>query len=120
MEYFFDSSAIIEIIDQKEAYLKFQDEVLVTNTLNLAEVYNHYLRKHNEQTADYWVSNLPFEFLEITKEIAIKGAKFRHKHEKENISYADSIGYETALANNLLFVTSDERFKEKENADYVS
>lgn len=119
MDYFFDSSSIIEIINQDERYLKFKDEIILTNTLNIAEVYFYFLKEHNEQTADYSVSILNFEFLEITKEIAIQAAKFRHEHEKENISYADSIGYKTALKNNLIFLTADERFKDKENVEFV-
>ena len=89
LNHFFDSSAIIEIINKNEHYLKFQHEVILTNTLNIAEVYFHFLKEHNEQTAEYAISILNFEFLEVSQEIAIASAKFRFKHEKENISYAD-------------------------------
>jgi len=119
MEYFFDSSSILEIVGKNEAYSKFQDLIITTNTLNLAEVHNVLLKAHNEQTADYWANNLDFTFLEITPEIAIEASKFRHKHQKENISYADCIGYITAKKSNLIFVTSDGRFKDKENVEFV-
>jgi predicted nucleic acid-binding protein len=119
MNYFYDSSAIIEIINQNESFERFQSEVITTNTLNIAEIYFHLLKEHNEQTADYWINNIEFEFLEITDEIAVKAAKLRHKHEKENISYADCIGYETVLQNNLIFVTSDERFQDKDQVEYI-
>lgn len=120
MGYFFDSSSIIEIINKNKDYIKFKDEIIITNTLNIAEVYYHLLKEHNEQTADYWTSHLNFELMEITKEIAIKAAKLRRKYEKENISYADCIGYATALENDLIFLTSDERFAGKNQVEYVS
>ena len=120
MEYFFDSSAILEIIDKNESYKKFQGSTIITNTLNLAELHNVLLRAHNEQTADYWAKHLDFYFLEITPKIAIKASKFRHKYQKENVSYADCIGYISALDNSLIFLTSDGRFKDKENVELVT
>src|SRR3989344_1735184 len=107
MKYFFDSSAVLEIIGKNSKYSKFQDALLITTALNLAEVHNVLLRAHNEQTADYWARHLEFHFFEITLEIAIESSKFKHKHKKENLSYADCIGYILALRNNLIFVTSD-------------
>ena len=68
MEYFFDSSAIIEIIGKNKSYEKFQNLTIITNTLNLAEIHNVLLKAHNEQIADYWTNNLDFYFLQITKE----------------------------------------------------
>jgi len=119
MEYFFDSSVILEIIDKNEAYSKFQDLTITTTTLNLAEVHNVLLRVHNIQTADYWASRLDFYFLAITPEIAIEASKFRHQHKKENLSYADCIGYVIAKENNLLFLTNDSRFKGKKKVEFV-
>ncbi len=119
MAYFFDSSVIIGLINESEKYLKFKEEKIITNALNLAEVHNFFLREHNEQTADYWVDNLDFYFLEITPQIAIDASKFKHKNKKENLSYADCIGYMTSLKNGLIFLTGDSKFKSKENVEFV-
>ncbi len=104
MPWFFDASAILEIIDKNESYSKFQNTEIITTVLHLAETHNVLLRAHNEQTADYWANNLDFLFLTITPEDAIKASKFRHRYRKENLSYADCIGYVLAAKNNFLFL----------------
>ena len=119
MSYFFDSYAIIEIINQNESYKKFKQETIITNVLNLAEVYYFLLKKYNEKTANYWAIHLNFHFLEISSDITIKAAKFKHNYLKEGLSYADCIGYITALKNNLTFLTGDEKFKNKEKVELV-
>ena len=77
------------------------------------------MREHGEQTADYWISNLDFDLLPITVEIAIESSKFKHKNKKENLSYADCICYITSIKNGLKFVTADWRFEKKENVEFV-
>lgn len=119
MDYFFDSSAIIDIINYPEKNEDFKVRTIITNALNLAEVHNFFLREHGEQTADYWAIHLNLYFLAITPEIAIEASKFKHQHKKENLSYADCIGYITALKNNLRFLTGDEKFKNKENVEFI-
>ena len=119
MGYFFDSYAIIEIINQNEEYKKFKSEVIITNVLNLAEIYYFLLKKHNEKTADYWAIHFDFHFLGLTSDITIKAAKFKHKHKNEGLSYADCIGYLLASENNLKFLTGDEKFRSKENVEFV-
>lgn len=119
MAYFFDSSVIINLINDGEKYSKFKDEKIITNPLNLAEVHNFFLREHGETTADYWIKNLDFHILPITIEIAISASKFKYKNKKENLSYADCIGYLTSLENNLVFLTADAKFKDKENVEFV-
>lgn len=119
MEYFFDSYAIIEIINQNKAYFKFKDVKIVTNALHLAEVYYFFLRTNNEQTADYWINNISFSFIEITPKISIKASKFRYKNKKIKLSYADCIGYLTSLENNMKFITGDKQFEKFEDVEFV-
>ncbi|MBU0894410.1 MAG: PIN domain-containing protein [Nanoarchaeota archaeon] len=119
MKYFFDSYAIIEIINQNKNYNRFTEFTLITNTLHLAEVYYFLLRTHNEKTADYWIRNLLFTFMHIPHKISIKASKFRYKYKKKKLSYADCIGYVTALENNLVFLTGDSKFKNKDNVEFV-
>ncbi|MBS3098953.1 PIN domain-containing protein [Candidatus Pacearchaeota archaeon] len=76
MQQFMDSSIIIEIINQNKNYSRFKENTIITNSLNLSEVYFIILKNYDVQTADYWTSNLDFIFLEITPEIAVEAAKF--------------------------------------------
>ena len=119
MGYFFDSYAIIELINQNENYVKFSDEPIITNSLNLVEVHYHFLKEHNKQTADFWIKQLNFELLDITKDIAIKGSSFKFENRKKKLSYADCIGYVTAMEYNLKFLTGDNQFDNLENVEFV-
>lgn len=119
MDYFFDSYAIIEIINQNKSYDKFRDTVIITNLLHLAEVYYYFLRCFNEKTADYWISNLDFSFMDISREISIEAAKFKHKNKKQKLSYSDCIGYVTAVKNNMKFLTGDMQFKKMIGVEFV-
>lgn len=119
MGYFFDSYAIIELINQNENYVKFSSEPIITNALHLAEVHYHFLKEHNKQTADFWIRQLNFELLDITTDIAIKGSSFKFENKKKKLSYADCIGYVTAIEYNLKFLTGDNQFEHLGDVEFV-
>ncbi|MBU1159908.1 hypothetical protein KKD04_01860 [Patescibacteria group bacterium] len=119
MSYFYDSYAIIEILERNENYLKFSEHIIITSTLNLFEVYYYLLIKHNKITADYWAKNLNLDFLEISPIISVEASKFRFDNKKEKLSLVDCVGYILALKNNLKFLTGDEKFKNKKNVEFV-
>src|SRR3989344_2567651 len=94
MRYFFDSCAIIEIVEGNENYLRFRELPITTTTLNVAEVYFYLLKQHNEQTADYWIRKLNFELISIIKlHLAVNATKLKFKNKKDGLSYVDCIGY---------------------------
>lgn len=119
MRYFFDSYAILEIIQGNPSYTQLGETSIVTNTLNLAEIFYGLLRTKGEDIANSIINKMTFIFLDISSSIAIEASKFRYKHKKEKLSYADSIGYVTAKQNNLLFLTGDQAFTEFENVEFV-
>ncbi|MFH1582426.1 MAG: PIN domain-containing protein [bacterium] len=120
MEYFFDSCAIIEVIEGNENYVRFKNLPITTTTLNVAEVYFYFLKEHNEQTADYWIRKLNFKLINIIKlGIIIPATKLKFRHKKERLSYTDCIGYTLSKELNLKFLTGDEKFKNKENVEFV-
>ena len=118
-KYFFDSSAIVEIINNQTIQEKFNNEKITTNYLNLSEVYYYSLKNHNKQTADYWIKSLVFQIIELNLSLSAKGALFRFEHKNRKFSYADSIGYVTALQNNLIFLTCDKDFIGFNNVEFV-
>ena len=81
---FFDSYVVIELINQNEDYAKFSTEPIITNALHLAEVHYHFLKKHNKQTADFWIRQLNFELLAFTAVSAVKGSSFNLKIKRKN------------------------------------
>ena len=119
MPYFYDSYAIIEILERNESYLKFSEHLITTSVLNLFEVYYYLLKKHNQMTANYWAKKLNFNFLEIVPTVSIEASKFRFDNKKEKLSLVDCVGYILALKNNLKFLTGDEKFGNKKDVEFV-
>jgi predicted nucleic acid-binding protein len=86
----------------------------------LAEVFYFLLREIDEKNAQKIIKKLNFEFIEISKEIALEAAIFKYENKTRNLSYADCIGYMTAIKNNLKFLTGDKEFNGMENVEFIS
>ena len=119
MPCFYDSYAIIEILERNKNYLKFSNNLITTSVLDLFEVHYYLLKKHNKITADYWAKKLNFNFIEIDPVVSIEASKFRFDNKKEKLSIVDCIGYILALKHNLKFLTGDEKFENKKNVEFV-
>ena len=117
--YFYDSYAIIEHINNKPAYHRFNSFEIITNTLNLCEA--HYILSDliSIEYADNAIINLKATILQVTKEIAIKASKMRFINKKLKLSYADCIGYACAIENDLKFLTGDDGMKSFEDVEFV-
>jgi len=120
MNYFFDSYAIIEMINNNPKYFQYREELVNTTTLNVSEVYYFLLRTHNKQTADYWIRNLNFNLIKTIKlEISLEVAQFRFRFKKKHMSYVDCLGYLLAKKLGLKFLTGDKEFKNMKNVEFV-
>jgi len=119
MDFFYDTYAIMSLIEGNENYAKYKNNLITTSILNLAEIYNIFLRNHGKQTADYWAKKLNFNFIDMDKDSIIRAVEFRFIHRKEDLSLTDCIGYILALKNNLIFLTGDSKFKNMKNVDFV-
>ena len=118
--YFFDSYPIIEIIMGNENFERFRDVKIVTTVLNIMEVYYFLLRRYNMETADYWVKKLDVELINIIRqEVVVEAAKMKFKYKKEKLSFVDCVGYIIANKYHMKFLTGDEKFKKKENVEFV-
>jgi len=119
MIFFYDTYAIMSLIEGDKNYEQYKNNIITTSIFNIAELYNIFLRSHGKQTADYWAKNLNFNFIEIDKDSIIKAVEFRFVNKKENLSLADCVGYILALKNNLKFLTGDEKFRNKKDVEFV-
>ena len=45
--------------------------------------------------------------------------QFKLAHKAENLSYADCVGYALAAELGIKFLTGDEKFRSKENVEFV-
>ena len=119
MGYFFDSSAIIEIIHRNVKYEKFFEQIIITNSLHLGEVYYYFLREHNKQTADFWMRKLTVELIDVSEVITTEASLFKFEHKKIPFSYVDCVGYISALKNGLIFITMDKDFNNFHSTEVV-
>lgn len=119
MSYFYDSYAIIEILEENKNYLDFKSDIIITSVLNLFEFYYYLLRVYNQKTANFWVNNFNFNFLELSPGVSVVASRFRFENKNKELSLADCIGYTLALNNNLKFLTGDAKFKNMENVEFV-
>ena len=116
---FFDSYAILEIIAGNEEYERFKGDSVITNTLNLSEVFYSLLKEGSEKQAKEIIEQIDFEVIELSEEIAVESAMFRRRNKEKKLSYADCIGYVTALKNGMKFLTGDKEFENFKNVEFV-
>ena len=119
MDFFYDTYAIMSLIEGNENYGKYKDSIITTSILNLAEIYNIFLRIHGKQTADYWAKKLNFNFIEIDKDSIIKAVEFRFEKRKERLSLTDCVGYILAFKNKIKFLTGDLKFKDMKGVEFA-
>lgn len=119
INYFFDSYAIIELLNENPNYEKYRGNEVTLTIYNLAEIYYSCLSVFNEEELDKIYSQYKEAVVEITDGVLKEAMKFRKEHKKRDFSYADSIGYIYAKTNNLKFLTGDNGFEKMENVEFV-
>ena len=119
MAYFFDTYAIIELINKNPPYERFKSFNLVTSILNIGEVYGIFLREGGKEKADDWFKEFNCDLIEITPKIIVEAVHFRFIHKGKNISLVDSVGYILAQENNIKFLTGDKEFHNLPNVEFI-
>ena len=119
LKYFLDTYAFLEIIKGNKNYNSYADAEGYTTILQLYELYFHLLRSFGVAAADtYFQKYLPLK-IEIKDQDVVLAAKFRLKYLKQNISYADALGYIIAQERGLLFLTGDKEFRSFDGVVFV-
>lgn len=119
IEYFFDTYAIIEILNQNTSYEKYKDKSAAITIFNLSEIYYSCLNNLAEDEADLIYEKYKNAVIEIDDKIIKDAMKFRKANKKKNLSYADCIGYACAASNSMKFLTGDKEFQHLENVEFV-
>ncbi|MEN7982304.1 MAG: PIN domain-containing protein [Nanoarchaeota archaeon] len=119
MEFFFDTYAIMCLIEGDKNYDKYKDYIITTSILNLAELYNIFLRDKGKKTARYWMRILNFNILEIDEESIFKAIEFRFANKKKRLSLTDCTGFILACKNKRKFLTGDKEFENIKNVEFV-
>ncbi len=117
--YFFDTYALIEVIEGSKNYARYVDCECKTSLLNLIEVYYYGLRDLGAERAKYHFGRLESNALEIAEEDVFKAMEFKLANKNKGLSYTDCVGYAMAKNRGVRFLTGDEQFRSMPNVEFV-
>ena len=117
--YFFDSYAIVEIINGNPHYLPYKEVVIITTKLNLFEVCYSLLREGKDQELDEFLMYSYNYIIDFDQELIKDAASFRLQYKKKNISMTDCIGYSLAKRLGIQFRTGDREFEHLDKVEFV-
>ena len=83
------------------------------------ELYYGLIKNYDKNIADYVYDYLLKYVIEIDDEIIKEAMQFKLQNKGRPFSYLDSIGYITAVRNNIKFLTGDKEFKNLTNVEFV-
>jgi len=115
-----DTYALVEIHNDNPKFSNLLNEEIVITDITMAEFYTDLFKKYNQQTADYWLKKLKSICKPLSLDTLIKASIFRHINKKENYSYFDAVGYIYSQENNMIFVTGDKAFKNKNGVEFIA
>lgn len=122
VKFFWDTYALILLLQGDERVLPYIDENGITSTLNIAELCAYLLRNRLECENIAYRIRETFTLIErIPLSIAVESAKLRHKMREsgKQWSYVDAIGYLLATKTEAKFLTGDKEFKDIENVEFI-
>ena len=121
MVIFLDTYAIIEIAIDNPNYRKhaLESKESITTVFNLIEAHFYYLKHYGQKEADKIYGIVKDIVTPVDDLILKKANEFKLIHLKKRFSFADCIGYATALKFNAKFLTGDYAFKGLDNVEFV-
>lgn len=121
MVIFLDTYAIIEISISNPNYRKYvlDSKDTVTTVFNLMEVHFYYLKNFGKEEAGKAYNVVKSLVIPIDDSIIKEANAFKLANLKKRFSFADCIGYITALKFNAKFLTGDYAFKGLQNVEFV-
>lgn len=117
--FFFDSYAIIELLEGNTSYSKYSGEQLITSSLNLAEVYYYYLKLRKGPDFLRCIQAGKIEIIPVNLDDSLSAMRFKHDHRSQKFSFVDCIGYSLAISKELRFLTGDKEFEGLPQVEYV-
>ena len=119
-KFYLDTYALIEIYKSNPDYEIYSKGIVVLlNKLNLLEFSYFLMRNGKENEIPEIFSKYSKHCLNYDEDVLIEAAEMKFKFLKERLSFIDCIGYALAKKHGALFLTGDERFRNKENVEFV-
>jgi len=114
-----DTYALIELLGGNSNYKQYLNSILITTKFNLIELYYHFIREYDKETADKYLRLYSQFVIPITYSCIRIGMEFKLEYRKEKLSYIDCIGYALASELGIKFLTGDSKFRNKDNVEFV-
>lgn len=120
LTYFFDTYAFFEIACGNEAYNPYvENAVSVTSEFNLYELHYNLLRRYGEKIANEYYDIFAEYRTAVSPEDIKAASAFRLERKRDDISYADALGYVIARRRGMKFLTGDKAFKNLPGVEFV-
>ncbi|MCH8073994.1 MAG: PIN domain-containing protein [Proteobacteria bacterium] len=117
--FFFDSYAVVELIQASPNYELYKEEPVTITQFNLAEIYWFALLRLDAKTASTIFDRFRPCVVDVDDATLKEAIQFRKTHKKRDLSYADCIGYIYAKRHGLRFLTGDKEFEDLPNVEFV-
>ncbi len=117
--YFFDTYAIIELLEGNPAYKPYLKKPFVLTKLNLIELHYHFLKKVDALEAHRVMMRHSPVVVDFDEEVINQANILRLQHKRRDLSTTDCVGYAYAKLHAIPFVTGDMQFKDFENVEFV-
>ncbi len=117
--YFFDTYAIVEILDGNKNYKEYLDKNAVLTKLNIFEIFYSLLKDLGKEKAEEIVNQYYPSVVDYGKTIIEEAAQFRLEYKNKNLSMTDCIGYILAKRIGIKFLTGDKQFEDLPNIEFV-
>ncbi len=115
--YFFDTYAMIELVDGNPAYARYAEARPAFTKLNLYEFYLYLLRTSGFEVANRFLTHNCDLALDFGPDVIKEAAQLKLR--VKAMSMADTIGYVAAGKLGVRFLTGDKAFKDLPNVEFV-
>jgi predicted nucleic acid-binding protein len=114
-----DAHALIGLLDSDSRYTGYAKTPFITTDFALLELYWYCTRQGINEKHALALARFE-EVLQYPDSDCLKfAAQLRFKHKREDLSYADCVGWALAQQLGIPFLTGDKAFKNKEGVAFV-
>lgn len=119
VSFFADTYALLGLAGGTYSYKPYLASAIVTSKFHLAELYYALLGDYDAETAQHWLKFYSNFLVTVSLSSIAAAMQFKLQCKSEELSYADCIGYAVAAEFGIKFLTGDEKFRSKENVEFV-
>ena len=118
-KYFFDTYAIIEIIEGNPKYEPYLESDVIINNFTFAELCYNLLKDETLKQPEIYTKKYSKCIMSVNPEWIEEAMKFRINWKDRKVSVPDCIGYVMAKKLDIKFLTGDKEFEKSENVEFV-